>query len=57
MHVAPEIKRHDMIIGQDLLQQLGITLHFGDQIIVWDTAIASMKNNNSENRMDFVSND
>jgi DNA-binding transcriptional regulator YhcF (GntR family) len=33
-----------MIVGRDLLQELGIVLHFADQTIVWGHASTSMKN-------------
>jgi hypothetical protein len=32
-----------MIIGRDLLQDLGINLHFKDQTIEWDKMIIPMK--------------
>ena len=57
MHVTPKLEKYDMIIGRELLQELGLTLNFGDKTIVWDTAIAPMKNINSNNLMDFVSNE
>jgi O-succinylbenzoate synthase len=43
-----------MIVGRDLLQELGIVLHFGDITIAWDHAITPMKNHHSIEHNDIV---
>jgi hypothetical protein len=48
MHVTYSIKNYEMIVGQDLLQEIGILLHFADQTIVWDHASTLMKNYQSQ---------
>lgn len=48
MHVAPRIKKYDMIIGRDLLQELGVVLNFSEQTIVWDYATVPMKADSNE---------
>lgn len=35
--------RYDIIIGRDILQQLGMILDFDDNRIVWDNAIVTMR--------------
>jgi hypothetical protein len=47
MHVTDSISNYDMIVRRDLLQELGIVLHFGDLTLAWDHAIAPMKNHDS----------
>jgi hypothetical protein len=54
MHVTDSISNYDMIVGRDLLQELGIVLHFGDLTIAWDPAITSMKNNDSIEHNDIA---
>jgi Reverse transcriptase (RNA-dependent DNA polymerase)/Retroviral aspartyl protease len=54
MHVTDTISNYDMIIGRDLLQELGIVLHFGDQTIAWDNALTPMKNHASISNNDLV---
>ena len=36
-----------MIVGQDLLQALGILLKFSDQTFAWGNAVTTTKNYNS----------
>jgi hypothetical protein len=43
MHVVSQINNYDMIMGRDLLQELGIMLDFSNQTITWDYAVAPMK--------------
>jgi hypothetical protein len=45
--VTDFINNYGMIVGHDMLQELGIVLHFGDLAIAWDHAITAMKNHNS----------
>jgi Retroviral aspartyl protease len=54
MHVTNSINNYDMIVGQDLLQELGIVLHFADQTIVWDQARTPMKSYQSLPSNDIV---
>jgi hypothetical protein len=54
IHVTNSINNYHMIVGQDLLQELGIVLHFADQTIVWDHATMAMKNNQSLQSNDIV---
>ena len=35
--------KYDMIIGRDLLRELGITLNFSDQTMTWDESTVRMK--------------
>ena len=43
-HVAPDsLNRYHMIIGRDLLRDLGIVLDFGSETVIWDTAEIPMK--------------
>jgi hypothetical protein len=34
---------YDMIMGQDLLGELGIIMNFNDHTVTWDTDITTMK--------------
>ena len=36
MHVADDLGNYDMIIGRDVLTDLGIDLCFSDETIIWD---------------------
>ena len=45
VHVSPELNTYDMILGRDLLQDLGIVLNFKDQIITWDDSMTKMQDN------------
>lgn len=36
LHVAPDLGAYDMIIGRDLLQDLGIDIRFSDKTVEWD---------------------
>ena len=46
LHVAPTLGAHDIILGKDLLQELGILLYFKQQIIAWGHANITMKTSN-----------
>jgi RNase H-like domain found in reverse transcriptase/Reverse transcriptase (RNA-dependent DNA polymerase)/Integrase zinc binding domain/Retroviral aspartyl protease len=48
VHVTKSLNKYDMIIGRDLLQDLGIILNFQDNIIQWDHAITAMTSIDSE---------
>lgn len=43
MHVSPDLQNYDIILGRDLLQELGIILNFQDATIQWEHAITPMK--------------
>jgi hypothetical protein len=49
MHVSSQLNTYDMIIGRDLLQELGIVLNFNEQSIMWDYATVPMMNYRSDN--------
>lgn len=42
-HIAPSLGAYDIIIGRDILRQLGIILNFNQDTIDWDDAIIPMK--------------
>ena len=43
MHVTEQKSNYDMIIGRDILSELGINLNFKDMTVQWDTAVIPMK--------------
>ena len=43
LHVAPELGAYDVILGRDVLRELGIVLNFNLQIVIWNHACISMK--------------
>ena len=43
-HVAKDMGAYDMIIGRDMLQDLGIDIRFSDNTIVWDGQEMPFKN-------------
>ena len=48
MHVTPKLQNYDMILGRDLLQELGIILNFQDNSIQWEHAVAPMQSTDKE---------
>jgi hypothetical protein len=42
-HVAPSLGNYDMIIGRDMLTDLGIDIRFSDNVIGWDGAEMPLK--------------
>ena len=42
-HVTNQKSNYDMMIGRDVLTELGINLSFKDMTMQWDTAIVPMK--------------
>ena len=42
-HVTPSLGAYDMIIGRDLLEFLGIDIHFSNHTIMWDSASMPFK--------------
>ena len=43
VHVSKNLENYDMIMGRDLLQELGIILNFQDATIQWEHGICPMK--------------
>ena len=43
VHVTTKLENYDMILGRDLLQELGIILNFQDSTIQWEHAICPMR--------------
>ena len=41
--MAPTLGAYNIILGRDILQELGIVIDFNMQIVVWDHAYISMK--------------
>jgi hypothetical protein len=41
-------QRYDMIIGRDLLEELGMSLDFGQHIVTWDNATVTMKDSSTK---------
>lgn len=54
MHIAPHISNYDMIIGRDLLHELGLMLNFSEQTVIWDHAVAPMKYSTNKNTQAVV---
>ena len=46
-HIAKQLGRYDMILGRDLLKELGIKLDFGDETVTWDEMTIPMKPENA----------
>ena len=44
IHMADDLGAHDMIIGRDVLSDLGIDLRFSNQTIEWDESQIPFKN-------------
>jgi hypothetical protein len=40
-----------MIIGRDLLEELGMSLDFGQHIVTWDNATVTMKDSSTINQL------
>jgi predicted aspartyl protease len=53
VHVAPKLNQFDMIIGRDLLSNLGITLNFKDHKVQWDDIEIPMKPENATRKEYF----
>ena len=53
VHVAPKLNQYDMIIGRDLLSELGITLNFKDHTIQWDDIEIPMKPEDATSKEHF----
>jgi Retroviral aspartyl protease len=43
LNVVPDMGAYDMIIGQDLLMDLGIDIQFSTNTVIWDTVEIPMK--------------
>ena len=44
VHVTSQNTNYDLIMGRDLLQELGIKIDFSDNTVTWDHAVIPMKN-------------
>ncbi|HSN67194.1 MAG TPA: reverse transcriptase domain-containing protein [Fusibacter sp.] len=53
-HVAPNLSKYDMIIGREVLSELGIILNFKEQTIEWDEAVIPMKPETATQATSFV---
>ena len=53
VHVTPKLNEFDMIIGHDLLSELGITLNFKTNSIQWDDIEIQMKPEDAELKTHF----
>ena len=51
--VTPHKMQYDLIIGRDLVSQLGIILDFKENNIVWDIMLVCMKSPNAHSPQDF----
>ncbi len=43
VHVAKDTGIYDAVIGQDLLRELGITLNFKNNTVIWDDSTIHMR--------------
>ena len=43
VHVTPHLGQYDMIIGRDLLRELGIVINFAEETVTWDDVSTPMK--------------
>ena len=43
VHLTDTLKNYDLIIGQDLLRELGIDINFSSKTCVWDEHVIPMK--------------
>ena len=55
--VAKDLGRYDMIIGRDMLEELGLTIDFSKQECVWDDASVPMKSIDATAETSFHSQD
>jgi RNase H-like domain found in reverse transcriptase/Reverse transcriptase (RNA-dependent DNA polymerase)/Integrase zinc binding domain len=46
-HVAPDLGAYDMIVGREILKELGITLNFKEETVEWDEVVIPMKPENA----------
>ena len=46
MHVTEKLNNYDMILGRDLLLELGIILNFQEGIIQWENTMCPMQTTN-----------
>lgn len=47
VHVSGMLHSYGMIIGRDILTQLGIDLHFSTSTCTWDSSIITMRKSDS----------
>jgi hypothetical protein len=48
LYVVPDMGAYDMIIGQDLLMNLGIDIRFSTNAVIWDTVEIPMKSRDAK---------
>jgi hypothetical protein len=53
VHVSPNLENYDMILGRDLLQELGIILNFQEATIQWEHGICPMKSTDKKTNYYF----
>ena len=47
------MSKYDIILGRDVMQNLGINLDFEDKVIRWNGSSANMKNPQSANNFNY----
>ena len=53
LHVVPKMSKYDILLGRDVMQQLGISLDFEDQVIHWNGNSANMKSPHFANNFNY----
>ena len=53
LHVVPKMSKYDIILGRDVMQNLGINLDFEDKVIRWNGSSANMKHPQSANNFNY----
>ena len=53
LHVVPKMSKHDIILGRDVIQILGINLDFEDRVIRWNGNSANMKSPHCANNFNY----
>ena len=57
VHLATQLMNYDMIMGRDLLQELGININFKNMTLEWDNNIIEMKSTDATEETSFAIND
>ena len=47
LHITKDLGTHDMIIGRDILELLGVNIRFSDQTVQWGTKCVPFKDQDS----------
>ena len=53
-HIAPNLGAYDVIVGREILKELGITLCFKNETIEWDEVIIPMKSEDATPERNFA---